>query len=222
MNDLSVVIVTYRRDLSLFERCIQSIATHSIVAPDINIVVVVNDDFALLNDIVALTAPLSININVLHYSELTDWTGHIGWDSQQYFKLAIANFVKTTWYLVLDSDNCLWDHVPASAIFVDNRASYLWTQTTDHHKNYLHNALLFWNSEPLDYSMGDSTPFVLHTATVRKLLQHTDPQWFNFDNQGALYTFEFFLYYAYLKYTNTLDILYFKKTTGPLIRGIQR
>lgn len=222
MNDLSVVIVTYRKDLSLFERCIQSIANYGIVAPDIKIIVVVNDDTSLIAELVEMTNPLSLNINILHYSEITDWTGHIGWDSQQYFKLAVANIITTPWYLILDSDTFLRDFVHEKDIFVDNRAFCSWTLPAEYHRQQLYNADLLWNNPESDFSMGDSPPFVMHTNTVKDLLCHTNKKWFDFDVKGQLYTYEFFLYYSYLIHTNTLDTLYRKKNSYPLIHGIQR
>ena len=222
MNDLSVVIVTYRKDLSLFERCIQSIAKYGIVAPDIRIIVVVNDDTSLITELVEITNPLSLNIDILHYSKITDWNGHIGWDSQQYFKLAVAQLITNTWYLILDSDSFIYQHVLIDSIIIDNQAVCSWTKCADHHRQHLYNANLIWNNPLSDYSMGDSPPFIMHTNTVKNLLNYTNKQWFDFDRQGQLYTFEFFLYYSYLEHTGNLDKLYVKKSGYPLIRGIQR
>ena len=222
MLDLSIVIVTYRQDLSLFERCMQSIAKHGIVAPDIKIIVVVNDDLSLIAELAGITNPLKLNIDILHYSKITDWNGHIGWDSQQYFKLAVENLITTSWYLILDSDTYITDSVQITNLFVDNSAVCSWEKSAEHHRQHLYNANLIWNNPLSDYSMGDSPPFIMHTDTVKKLLNYTNKQWFDFDRQGQLYTFEFFLYYSYLVHTNTLDKLYVKKNNYPLIRGIQR
>lgn len=222
MNDLSVVIVTYRQDLSLFERCIQSIAKYGIVAHDIKIIVVVNDDTSLIAELAEMTNPLKLNIDILHYSEITDWNGHIGWDSQQYFKLAVAQLITTTWYLILDSDSFMYQHVSIDSIIIDNQAVCSWTKCADHHRQQLYNANAIWPNEVSDYSMSDSPPFIMHTDITKKLLKAIDKNWFNFDKQGQLYTFEFFLYYSYLEHTGNLDKLYVKKSGHPLIRGIQR
>jgi len=200
----------------------QSIAKHGIVAPDIKIIVVVNDDLSLIAELAGITNPLKLNIDILHYSKITDWNGHIGWDSQQYFKLAIANFITTPWYLIIDSDNCVWDHVSLDEILTDNQAKYVYTPAAEYHIENLHNALAIWNIPIDNHSMGDSTPFVMHTHTVKELLSHTDKTWLEYNVQGQLVTFEFFLYYSYLIYTSTLDLLYVKKNNYPLIRGIQR
>jgi len=206
----------------LFERCIQSIAKHGIVAHDIKIIVIVNDDPSLIAELAEMTNPLKLNIDILHYSEITDWNGHIGWDSQQYFKLAVAQLITTTWYLILDSDSFMYQHVSIDSIIIDNQAVCSWTKCADHHRQQLYNANAIWPNEVSDYSMSDSPPFIMHTDITKKLLKTIDKNWFNFDKQGQLYTFEFFLYYSYLEHTGNLDKLYVKKSGYPLIRGIQR
>ena len=221
MNDIGIVIVTCYRDLALFERCIRSIAEHGVVAADIKIIVIANDDISLVDKLVELTNPLSLNIDILHYSAVTEWTGHIGWDSQQYFKLAVAKLISTSWYLVLDSDSYITNFVDVTNIFDNGHAFCSWVESAEHHRQHLYNANLIWNNPQSNYSMSDSPPFVMHTATVKDLLLHVNKDWFNFDHKGQLYTFEFFLYYSYLIHTNTLDKLYVKKNY-PLIRGIQR
>ena len=222
MDDISIVIVTCYRDLALFERCIGSIAEHGVISPSIKIIVIANDDIGLVDNLVELTNPLSLNVDILHYSAITEWTGHIGWDSQQYFKLAVANLMNTPWYLIMDSDNYLWDYVPVDEMISNNYAFCLWEQATDHHKEYLHRAQAIWNLTTTIDCLSDSAPFIMHTNTVKNLLPYVNKTWFDFNNTGPLHTFEFFLYYAYLIYTNTLDTLYIKKSNGPLIRGITR
>ena len=224
MDDISIVIVTCYRDLALFERCVQSIAEHGVISPSIKIIVIANDDISLVDKLVELTNTLSLNVDILHYSAVDEWIGHIGWDSQQYFKLAVANLITTPWYLIMDSDNCLWDYVPVDEMISNNYAFCSWVVPADHHVKQLQQAHMTWNNQDisLEYSMGDSPPFIMHTNTVKNLLPYVNKTWFNFDVTGSLHTFEFFLYYAYLTYTNTLDALYIKKPNGPLIRGITR
>ena len=120
MDDISIVIVTCIKDLALFERSIKSIAQYGVISPSIKIIIIANDDISLVDKLVELTTPLSLNVDILHYSAVDEWTGHIGWDSQQYFKLAVANLITTPWYLIMDSDNYVVNPVFTDHLFVDN------------------------------------------------------------------------------------------------------
>ena len=223
MDDISIVIVTCIKDLALFERSIKSIAQYGVISPSIKIIIIANDDISLVDKLVELTNPLSLNVDILHYSAVDEWTGHIGWDSQQYFKLSVANLITTPWYLIMDSDNYVVNPVSTDHLFVDSRAFCSWVVPADHHVKHLQRAHMTWNNQDisLEYSMGDSPPFLMHTSTTKNLLPHIDKEWFNYNNPGPLYTFEFFLYYAYLEHINMFDTLYIKNNTSPMRQRIK-
>ena len=61
--------------------------------------------------------------------------------------------------------------------------------------------------------MGNVTPFMVHTETMRELSLIFDPR--SLDGNQDTSTYEFFLYYAYLVRSNRVVLLYDKTMPAP-------
>jgi hypothetical protein len=216
MDIISIAIVTCKRDFKKLKCCLESIKKFNIINANIEIIIVVNDLLECVYDVVSLTNQQK-NIKVVHYTEISEWPKKLDWFSQQYFKLAVASIISTPWYLILDSDDLITKHVPADFLFNNGAAVRRNAKlvANDLRSPKLQSLLikafdLWYTTRPYilpDTSMGDVTPFIMHTNTVCQMLPYVDKNWFDpfHPNYGTL---EFYLYYAYLEYYDLVDTLY--------------
>lgn len=210
-KSVEIVIISYRVDLNQCVELVKSIREHGFINKDIVINIVVNDDNqVLLQHKQALQDIHNIKI---HHGADFDISFTRGWLSQQWLKLAIAKHISTPWYIILDSDQCLWSQyvtVEHDHWFVDNKAYYKQTQIDSllqHFQKYWHNAAEHWGVNLTNSSqklLSEIPPVAMHTQTVCNMLNHCDKSLFVKHNL----VHEFGLYWTYLIKENLVDKLY--------------
>ena len=214
MDLITVVIVTYNQDLKKLSACLRSIEEHTIIDNDIKIVIIVNDSKECVPIVQEIVNQFRLNIEVVHYVGIGNWTQNTDWTSQQYLKLAICNKITTPWYLILDSDDFICKHISKDHLIVDGRAVHRTAYLTKDGKRSVElQKQLEWafdkwyKNEPYTIptsNWSDATPFIMHTATVQQMFTYIDETCF-------LSSIEFYLYYAYIHYCKLDNILYNNK-----------
>ena len=173
--------------------------------------VVVNDDIGFYHE---LQCQVPAHWNLLHWSAVASaWHAELGWFSQQYFKIMISRLVDSAWYAVLDSDNYLMRELHAHKVLRDGRAHCAWDRCPatnpvwdTYYQTRLRRAFRYLGvSETYPHHMGNSTPFMIHTQSMRCLSNIVQPDWLD---GSATSTYEFFLYCAYIVQTDQRRQLY--------------
>lgn len=214
-SDLSIVVVTYRQDLPDFQRLCQSLKKWARRFP---VYVVVNDDIKFYHE---LQSQIPAHYTTLHWSMIAStWNGTLDWFSQQYFKIMISRVVDSAWYAILDSDNYLMRELRAHKVLRYGRAYCAWDRCPvtnpvwdPYYQDRLRRAFRYLGvSENYPQHMGNSTPFMIHTQSMRCLSEIVQPDWMD---GGAGSTYEFFLYCAYIIKTGQARQLY-HRSCSPL------
>jgi hypothetical protein len=209
-EDLEVVLVSYDRDFDRAIACINSIRKYGILDHQIKINLVVNDSKKIFEKFKSTVN----NAVVWHHSEISDWNMELNWWSQQWFKLAISRHIKTSWYMIIDSDIIQTSTVHRQDCFKDGRAycklnpvTCYDTDSPEHRyfRGFLMKACKKWNVplQNVNWIMREVPPSIFHTTTARNLLDECD--------QTIFYrkaTCEFFLYWIYVISKNLQDRLY--------------
>lgn len=208
----SIVIVTYKKDFDKIRVCLESLRKH-LTDPSVPVILILNDTldhFSLLNDIANLYLP----VKILHHSEVAPWDHSLDWWSQQWFKLAISKNMTTPWYLLVDSDDVFVKDLEDSAIFDQDRAKCLTepiacvTERNNWLIKWLSNSRRRLNLQELPKNtLGNLTPMMMHTHTVRQLCQNVDASWFDSTDPENRVS-EFYLYHAWLEKQGLFDKLY--------------
>lgn len=210
MNELSAVIVTYLKDIEKLHKCVSSILQYGAIFKEI--IIVVNDEAHTMSEFDCFKQ--DPRIVILHYTEVTEWPGTLDWWSQQYFKIAISNKIKTPWYLILDSDDFIIEELLEEKLFCENKAYHgmedRWQIDNSQHGDflsYLKNAYKHWNNDSLPaQTMGCLTPFNFNTKVAKDIASLVTPDMFN-----TRFTFEFYLYFSYLDSNKMFYDLYEEK-----------
>lgn len=215
MDGVTAVIVSYHRDLYLFSRCLDSIQRHGTELK--SILVIINDESSVVKHFqeVAQGDP---RVQILHWSEVAAWPSHqrLTWWSQQYFKLAVSKIVATPWYLLIDSDDVLIKDLNERTLFENGRARCLFEKLgairdskTPELIRWLRRAREFAGiSMQLDRTMGNLTPMMMHTATVRDLFSNIDTSFFVGTKDAQDMSLEFYLYHSWLERLGSFEKLY--------------
>jgi hypothetical protein len=210
---VEVVIVTYSTDQQRCVDLIRSIRQQGFFDKDIQINVIVNDVPDVYDRFIHGVHDIK-NIKTFIGSEFGIQPTR-GWLSQQWIKLAVAKIIKTTWYVIIDSDQKMWpDHaVELSDWYQDSRAYYkpvdlATLEQSDYHwfAEYYKNAAKFWDVDIDKYAnnlLSETPPVMMHTESVVNMLAHC--------NKSIIlktFTHEFGLYWSYLIKENLVDKLY--------------
>lgn len=212
---LTIVTVTFRHDLDQFRKLVSSIKKY---AKKLAVCVVVNDDENFYHE---LKSELPVSWQVLHWSMVTTWSNDLNWWSQQYFKIMVSNLLRSEWYLVLDSDNHFYRQLRMHALIKMGRCNVRWESwptmnppTDCYYVERLERAFRYMGvTLPCARHMGNCTPFIIHTQSMKQLSRLVDPAWL--DGSLERGTYEFFLYFAYLVKTNKLRDLYHQSALIP-------
>lgn len=204
----SIVIVTYKQDLDKLETCLDSLSKH---ASNFKKILIINDD--------ATSLPLfqkfiDKQTDVVHCLEIADWYHSFDWWSQQYFKLAVAQCIQTPWYLLIDSDDLIVQDITNDTLFRGSRAICLIETLTILRRSpnqvlikWLENACTLFNMGMPAHTMGNLTPFMMHTVQARELFKLISTDQFNTNFPEKL-TLEFYLYYVWLYRNQLFEQLY--------------
>jgi hypothetical protein len=128
-----------------------------------------------------------LNINVIAEQKLFDKNilnypvPHEGWFKQQIIKLAISEYSKSNYYIVLDDDLFLIKNLYYDDLFHNNKIKYTYEGWTDNSINYSNNTSWWENScnmlksdvekiKTSNFNMG-VTPQIFKTSHVKKLIQ---------------------------------------------------
>lgn len=137
-------------------------------------------------------------------------TSQSGWRSQQAIKLLVSNYIKSTYYLMLDAKNHFVRNVFISDFFSTEgkpRARLKMLKDSDKQKKWLANSYSFFGLKlPLgEIASGVTiTPYVLVTSVVRELVETIQDMGKNvadvFLSEKSGRPTEFFLYYAFISH----------------------
>jgi hypothetical protein len=190
MNDLvEIAIVTYEPDVIQCVELVNSIRQHGFIQKDIKINIIVNDTDRVFHQV----TDLLYNVNNIKIHKVSDFdnidvSNQPGWWTQQYFKLAVAKFIDSPWYVIIDSDQGLWGlpvvfedwfldngqqvlarYSPVSfKKFVDQQQPWFiefWKNAADHWKVDIHNNELLLSETP---------PVFMNTVAVKNLMSECD------------------------------------------------
>lgn len=208
---LSIVVMTYHKDFEKLDRCLSSLDVHA--DKNIPIIVILNDPKTYLDDLERITQKHRVT-KIYCADEIADWSDPLDWWSQQWFKLAISKNMTTPWYLLVDSDDVFVKDLEDSAIFDQDRAKCLTepiacvTERNNWLIKWLSNSRRRLNLQELPKNtLGNLTPMMMHTHTVRQLCQNVDASWFDSTDPENRVS-EFYLYHAWLEKQGLFDKLY--------------
>jgi len=207
-----LVIVTYSKDFDRSIKLTKSLRSESWFGGNLRIHLVVNDEPAVYDAIKNAVADID---NVTVYLGQQFGISHAqGWRSQQWIKLCISKHIVTDWYMVIDSDQVIWNSVKVDLDdwFINHKAQYK-RRTIDNYVSkpwfatYYQNAAQFWDVENFDQYhdnlLSETPPVMFHTATVRNMLQHCGSKLIMRDK-----VHEASLYWCYLIKQQLIDQLY--------------
>jgi hypothetical protein len=207
---METVIITYADDLNLAYRAAESISRYGIGNSRDNIYIVINDGPTVFSQ--AQTLFESINrACVYHYTDISTWIhARSGWWSQQWLKLQAYQLVSGDWYMPVDSDMYIDRSIKQSELFQGSRAYCNLRERAMYNgnikfTNYINNACNYWQVDPeeIDLILRESPPGILHTGTVKKMLDEMTPWIFGSVEKPSI---EFFLYWVYLHKNNLIDL----------------
>lgn len=128
-----------------------------------------------------------------------------GWLSQQACKLEASRRAGSDYFLVLDAKHHFVRQMRPDDLFADGRARKPFRKAIDEQKPWLVDSLCYFGADPAladQPSPASVPPFVLHTATVRQMIDEIERRegadllaFFSCKTDSAT---EFTLYYAYL------------------------
>jgi hypothetical protein len=225
MTDLvEVAIVTYEPDLDQCVELVNSIREYGFIQRDIKINVIVNDTDLVFQR----AAELLCNVTNIKIHKLSDFDvgpggNRSGWWTQQYLKLAIAKFIDSPWYAIIDSDQGLWG---LSVTFDD------WFLTVDQQVlarytpvsfekfserqqpwfiEYWKKAADFWqiNLQNNDLLLSETPPVFMNTNAVKNLISECDVAAMILKQVCH----EFALYWSYLIKKDLVKTLYVPLTS---------
>lgn len=175
-----LVIVTYHKDLDRSSKLIKSLRSDTWFGGDLYINLVVNDEPAVYDAAKSAVAGID-NITVYLGQDFGVGPAQ-GWRTQQWIKLAISQYIDTDWYMVIDSDQVIWDGVKVDLDdwFCDNKARYKSQPILDYvdtpwFAQYYKNAAAFWGIDSFEQYqnvLSETPPVMFHTTTVLDMLQH--------------------------------------------------
>lgn len=211
MDKVTAIIVTYHKDLEKFQTCLSGIINHGVMID--TIYAVINDDITAMPDFQKFEK-LDNRVKILHHGQVAPWSLPLDWWSQQYFKIMIALLISTPWYLVIDSDDVIIQDLDADNLFDEGRARCLVSDTVRIIKSktpdlivWLENSRrVFGLSSLPQWTLGNLTPFMMHTDSVKKMARLIGPEMFDVRRPDGL-CLEFFLYHAWLEKQNLLQEL---------------
>jgi len=117
-------------------------------------------------------------VHMLDFSEQVKYSRTNGWFAQQLLKLKIASMVSSEYYMVLDTKNTMIRRIQADTFFTSCNqgklfAEYHWVDMPEPHKTWFtqSQAKLGVASMPPGYVPMSVTPIIMHTQTVKDMLQ---------------------------------------------------
>lgn len=214
--NITLTVVTCRRDKEQFLGLAQSVQRHSQSAP---MLVIINDDKELLHE---LQPQVPLHWKFMHWTDVdSEWSNVVDWWSQQYFKIMVSRYISTEWYLLLDSDHRFKSRFRELDFLRNGRAGTRmmpWVSNEHDHDPHYHARLeraflhLKVASRPRHH-MTNLTPFMVHTKSMCELSHMIDRDWL--DGNPYTSTYEFFLYYAYLVRSDRVNSLYSGAVPAP-------
>ena len=199
---IDIVVVAYRNDIFLLKaqaRSIELYIDHNRVA---NIYVCVNDDDEYCNMVnTNWWGKLKDRVHVIPRSRFGVANNLTGWESQQLYKLCLANQAKSTWSMCLDSKTWFINQLDWNLLFNDEgKANFSSFPTIPVFAPAQEFVEKYFNiRSPLVIGPG-GVPFMFHTETVKDMFDEI-PDFFNFFCTHSKYpdlVTEFMLYSGYV------------------------
>lgn len=174
---IDLITVVYGQELPLIELQASSLDLY-VLPQDINsITVIINDTVDVTVNPVWYGKHID-KVNVIHYATLTsDAITVSGWDSQQLFKLLAAANSTTDWSMVLDAKTMFVQQLDLTKFINGDKSYHTLMPVPNCFSNELSFVEEFYNINLNGMFIGPAgVPFMLHTATVKELINHIEQQ----------------------------------------------
>jgi hypothetical protein len=148
------------------------------------------------------------------------------WFSQQFAKIYISNIVTSKYYIVLDSKNIFIKNIDLTTFMTNDKINLHYSTHDEALLNYYNNCFEYFEltkynpyTEPL--YIQTTTPFVLITKECKNLINFVE----NKEKNNLYYFFksrkytEFFLYFAWLRFTNNNEYIFLNRPINNVIIG---
>lgn len=204
---METVVVTYKQDLNLAARAVNSIIKYGIGSEPNTIHIVINDSPAVFEQAQKQFGKIAC---VYHYTDISTWIhSRSGWWNQQWLKLKACELITGEWYMPFDSDMWISKHIHDQELFNGSRALCNLRECAiydNQFDNYIRNACNYWSVDPDEIYeiLRETPPNILHKDTVKKMLEEMNPWIFGSTQTPSL---EFFVYWIYL-HKNNLTQMY--------------
>ena len=208
-----LVVVSYSGDIELLNVFIKSVDKFVPQGLFENFHIILTDDTDS-NEIPSIYSSV-YKWNIIYAKDMFDLhiNGHLsGYFNQQLAKLKISERIKSDWYWVFDSKNFLLRTISEKDLYRKGQKKVL-VGIDDPTEFWLSGYLKSLNYFKTDYKqpLVNTTPFPIHTETVKKMINSVENFNNNFFKLCERYSVcEFYFYSAYLVKENLLDELYSK------------
>lgn len=223
-TNLTLCVVTYEKDFDLLERLIRSVYLFW-DTQHIKFLIILNDDRETEEELINITKKysiLGIKIEVI-------WAGNIikieqyNWHTQQLMKILIAKYVKTSWFMLLDSKNYFEPnnkkHKISDFFSPTGKAYGTWGTNPDFFffKNQYEIAYKLWNLELSENErvLNEFTPLFLYTKIMAELVIELEqrfqsflPYFFKVTEYSSSFVTEFSIMSAFIKHKKMEEELY--------------
>lgn len=234
-SEITIGIVTYEKDFDLLDRLLLSIINNWDLQ-QIEILIVLNDIKEKEEELKKIVEKYNeIKTRIIYASDIINFEKY-DWYSQQVLKLFIPKYIRTPWYLLLDSKNyfkSLNKKIKISDFFNQNGKAYGTWGTTDDvffFKNSYKLAYKLWNLDPptAGQALNEFTPLFFYTKLMEELIEELEykfqsllPYLFIASTSDGFFLTEFSVMSAYIKYKNMNEVLYDPiKFTDPVMKAL--
>ena len=220
---VDLVTVSYNQEIRLLQMQARSIARYADPAFVGTIYVISNEKRfrhfkrLFLRDVLPEYGAFAPRVKLLDHRDIIPKTLETtGWESQQVYKLKIADMLESPVYLVLDSKNLFIAPVSFETFFLeDGRLGIMRGQMNEKLGKLFDNACALFGVTPspecYELALPMATPYPMVAAEVRSMMRFMEEarqaDFFTAFIEGQLYC-EFYTYYAWLLKEGKLDSLY--------------
>jgi hypothetical protein len=240
MKKLDFVTVTYNdeREINLLK--LQA-SSFSFVDMNIinNIIIIFNDNKNLnegfkekfYNEIIHYYPNTLIEkIKLLFLEDLGLDFEYSNWFTQQLIKLEVSKYVSSDYYVVLDGKNHFMNNITIDYFFNDNNIPYLYFNCHNEKMlEFYYNSLSYFdvkcpcinnNNFNEYFKLQTTTPFLFITEECKNMISYVERKeqtcFKNFFIGSMKFT-EFFLYYAYLVFSNKYLLYEYTSNLHPIV-----
>ncbi len=221
--ELTICIVTYEKDFDLLDRLISSLCLYWETS-NLTILIILNDNKETeieLENILNKYLYTDIKIETIWANNIFDLKQY-DWFSQQTIKLLIADYIRTSWFMILDSKNYFKfskEKIKISDFFSNEGKAYgSWGLSTFYFKDAYESAYKLWNLDPpiKENTLNEFTPILLKTDMMKELILELKYRFKSLLpdicrthlHKGGFFLTEFAIMSAFIKYKEMDKVLY--------------